>query len=338
MKPNIFNYATSELSQDAFICWLIAWADKKNQSIDKRLYNTAICFVQELLGKNNSFVVENIQVGRSFPGIKNIDCWSIVNNKYFLLIEDKKGTVQHSGQLDKYKSAAEIYFKNSDISIMPIYFKMEEQGDYYTIVKKSGFSVFSRNKMLSTLESYVNHSNDKNDIINDYYEKLQELDRKINSYKMLPIKDWDWWYSWQGFYFELQKHLKGEWNYVPNASRGFLGFRWHHKHTSINGEKFGFYLQLEYNKLVFKLYECSPNKRHEIRKLLRKFLYLKANELNIPIKQFGRIGNYMSVVILIGDYRIIDENGILDFFGTLEKLKQNMNLLDEVEKEIKNNI
>ena len=26
-KPNLFEYATSELSQDAFICWLLAWIE-----------------------------------------------------------------------------------------------------------------------------------------------------------------------------------------------------------------------------------------------------------------------------------------------------------------------
>ena len=29
MKPNIFDYATSELSQDAFLSWIIKWADKE---------------------------------------------------------------------------------------------------------------------------------------------------------------------------------------------------------------------------------------------------------------------------------------------------------------------
>lgn len=27
--PNIFTYATSELSQNAFIAWLLSWADAK---------------------------------------------------------------------------------------------------------------------------------------------------------------------------------------------------------------------------------------------------------------------------------------------------------------------
>ena len=31
-RPNLFSHGTSELSQDAFICWLAEWA---NQSIKK---------------------------------------------------------------------------------------------------------------------------------------------------------------------------------------------------------------------------------------------------------------------------------------------------------------
>ena len=28
-KPNLFKYAVSELTQDAFLCWLLEWADEK---------------------------------------------------------------------------------------------------------------------------------------------------------------------------------------------------------------------------------------------------------------------------------------------------------------------
>ena len=27
MNPNLFHFATSELSQDAVLCWLLSWAD-----------------------------------------------------------------------------------------------------------------------------------------------------------------------------------------------------------------------------------------------------------------------------------------------------------------------
>ena len=36
--PNLFKFATSELSQDAFICWLLSWAKKDYE-------------IQELRGK-----------------------------------------------------------------------------------------------------------------------------------------------------------------------------------------------------------------------------------------------------------------------------------------------
>ena len=29
-KPNIFNYATEESSQDAVVCWLLAWAGRQD--------------------------------------------------------------------------------------------------------------------------------------------------------------------------------------------------------------------------------------------------------------------------------------------------------------------
>jgi len=79
-RPNIFDYATSELSQDAFLTWLIQWADKDYQEIDSSLNACAISFVQELLGKDNSYKIETVEAGRQW---NNIDVWALVNNQYF---------------------------------------------------------------------------------------------------------------------------------------------------------------------------------------------------------------------------------------------------------------
>ncbi len=98
-KPNIFDYATSELSQDAFLTWLIQWADKDYREIDSSLNACAISFVQELLRKDNSYKIETVEAGRQW---NNIDVWALVNNTYFLVIEDKKGTKEHSDQLNRY--------------------------------------------------------------------------------------------------------------------------------------------------------------------------------------------------------------------------------------------
>jgi len=34
-KPNLFNYATSELSQDAMICYMLEWAKEDYKKIDE---------------------------------------------------------------------------------------------------------------------------------------------------------------------------------------------------------------------------------------------------------------------------------------------------------------
>ena len=331
-KPNIFNYATSELSQDAFICWLIAWADRKYENVDDKLNKTAIQFAQELLGKDNSYVIEEIEVGRQWS---NIDVWALVNRQYFVVIEDKKGTKEHSDQLNRYSEIAKKHYEKSDIEIKLVYFKMEEQGKYSDI-KKAGFSLFQRGKMLSILADYINSTEQskQNDIIVDYYQNLENLDNKIKSYLTKPLNKWCW-YSWQGFYSELQKHIDGNWEYVANAAGGFLGFWWHWRYGKIEGKEFDFYLQLEQHKLIFKLYAYKPTERNKVRSIYRRFLYQKADDLNISIRQYGRIGQWMGVAISVDEYRVTDEKGILDFNATLENLKQNMNLLDEVEKEIK---
>ena len=43
-KPNLFDYATSELSQDAILAWLIQWADEQFLETDKHLNQCAELF------------------------------------------------------------------------------------------------------------------------------------------------------------------------------------------------------------------------------------------------------------------------------------------------------
>jgi hypothetical protein len=330
--PNIFDYATSELSQDAFLTWLIQWADKDYQKTDKSLNNCAISFVQELLGKDESYKIETVEAGRQW---NNIDVWALVNNKYFIVVEDKKGTKEHSDQLNRYSEIAKKHYENSNIEIKLIYFKMVEQGQYNEI-ENAGFSIFKRSKMLLILEKYVKSTEkiEYNNILVDYYKNLDNLNKQINSYLTEPINEW-YWYSWQGFYAELQKHIGGDWNYVSNRAGGFMGFWWNHKFSNTNGKEFHYYLQLEQDKFVFKLIVDKKDERKVVRDYYRSFLYKKANELNIGITQFGRIGKHMGVAKLNSEYRITNKSGLLDIHATVENLKTMMNLINETEKEIK---
>jgi hypothetical protein len=44
-QPNLFDFATRELSQDAFICWLASWANPAFKEQNETLHATATAFL-----------------------------------------------------------------------------------------------------------------------------------------------------------------------------------------------------------------------------------------------------------------------------------------------------
>jgi hypothetical protein len=330
MKPNIFEIATSELSQDALITWLLKWADNRYSSIDNNIHLCAIKFVQALIGETDNYCITEVEAGRQW---NNIDVWARINNEYFIVIEDKKGTREHSNQLKRYAEIAKRHYENTKIIL--VYFKMEEQGEYSEI-ENAGFSVFTRKNMLSVIDDYYHQTIDNkgNEILLDYYYYLKELDKKIDSFKSLPLDKWHW-YSWTGFFSTIQKEIGGDWGYVHNASGGFLGFWWRWHHGKLDDDKrLEFYLQLEQHKLVFKLSANKPEYRDEIRAYYRSKLYSLAQKENINIRQYGRLGESMGVAILNEDYRITNKDGLINILATIENLRKIENLIDLLSKEI----
>ena len=51
MENNIFKYATKELSQDAFICWLVEWINHKEENSE--LYEVSKKFLDKIIEKYN---------------------------------------------------------------------------------------------------------------------------------------------------------------------------------------------------------------------------------------------------------------------------------------------
>lgn len=334
-KPNLFNIATSELSQDAFITWLIQWANSEYLKTDKEIHNCASTFVKSLIGESQNYQIRNIEAGRQWSNKAKIDIWAKVNDDYFIVIEDKKGTKEHSDQLKRYAEIAKEHYKNTNIKVVLVYFKMEEQGKY-SAIEEAGYKLYTRELMLSILEPYISGIKNEqgNNILMDYYFHLKELDEKINSFKNSPLDQWNR-YSWKGFFATIQKEIDGQWDYVPNASGGFLGFWWNWHYKNLDDKEFKFYLQLEYGKLVFKLTAYKPDFRRELRDYYRRNLYKIAGELNIGIHQFGRIGQYMGVAKLNDDYRIINKNSLIDMSATIKNLRKIENLIKTVDLEMK---
>ncbi len=318
-EPNLFNWATSELSQDAFICWLLSWA---NYPDNEPLFKTA----KYLINKLTDNKIDNFKEVEVVRQRYKIDILCIIDKKNAILIEDKTNTSDRPNQLENYLQKLSKDF--SQENIFPIYFKTGDQSNYQSI-NKAGYKLFLRPDFLEILK-FGKEQNISNAIFNDFNEYLNNIENSVQSYKLLPVKNWHW-DSWKGFYSALQKQLNdGNWDYVPQKNGGFLGFRWYWLSKEFDSVKFDYYLQLEHNKFCFKLYPYKRDKAELIRNHYRQLLYKKAKEHNINLYQNGRVGNYMTVAALKDNYISVDENGIIDMDKTVQTLKKIQNMLKAI--------
>jgi hypothetical protein len=319
-KPNIFNYATSELSQDAIICYILEWAKIENKAISENLYNLGIKFINSLFDNFQKIdkpdIYHKIEIKKQY---KNIDILCIVNDEYSIIIEDKTNTKNHSDQLKRYFDEIKKDFSNT--KILPIYFKTGDQSNYDN-VKENGYSIYGRKDFLNVL----NDENYKNDVIENYTDYLQNIENSINSYKITPIEDWSW-NAWKGFYIELKDKLNdGNWDYVSNRQGGFLGFWWNWNDT----ETYHIYLQIETSweknkyigKIKIKLYSKDNNKVDKtIVNKWKSHILHNDNNIKISKPRVVRTGKSVTVGILENEFRISDNDNLIDMNKTIEFIK-----------------
>ena len=103
MKPNLFRLATKELSQDAFFAWFLQWGNSECKAHNPDLNSIAQDFIRFLINQQHhtsNLQIKNVSAGRQW---KNIDIWAEVNSEYYIVIEDKTTSLEHSNQLIRYK-------------------------------------------------------------------------------------------------------------------------------------------------------------------------------------------------------------------------------------------
>lgn len=102
VKHNLFAFATSELSQDAFFCWAL---DCLNRDEDSPLYGLGRSFWALLSGRKNDALpkIKGVVIRRQF---KHVDVLALVvySNRTIdaLVIEDKVNTSEHGDQIQTY--------------------------------------------------------------------------------------------------------------------------------------------------------------------------------------------------------------------------------------------
>lgn len=307
-NTNIFKYATSEYSQDAFICFFVAHASENSEITPiSRQFIDIILKSKGFSLKNNS----KIEIKKQY---KKIDVLVIVDDIY-IIIEDKTTTNTHNNQILRYKQA--LNDENiPENKIISVYYKIQEQ-----VHKEENIDIeFNRKSIIKLL----NNCKTQNQILVDYLEYLTYLDNEAEKYKVLPINVWNS-LQYYAFFDVLKENIPDKfyysYKYQSNKSGGFMCF---YIQNIVNSPRTGdsFYIQIENSQIVLKYY--SENKENSIyrAKLLEYFKKSIGDECKHKIQRKGR---YMSVCHI--DY---------DFENHLEKLElmietlENCNLLDVV--------
>jgi hypothetical protein len=318
-RPNLFDFATSELSQDAFICWLASWADPTHRVKNEALHTTATTFLDRLfeVGKGaKPAEYRSIQVRMQW---KDIDVLLVVNGDTAIIIEDKTDTMDHSEQLQRYKKAVAGEFNENRISA--VYLKTGDQGNYRS-VETAKYGCFLRRDFLAILDRGA-QAGVTNDIFTDFHVRLRRIEEAVQSYQNVPLAEWDQDSNrWVGFFLALQQRLgEGDWKYVPNQRGGFMGFWWH-----CRGDK---YLQVERANLCFKI--SVPDKAQQTAKWLEwNHTLMRLNGTGgVKLRKSRRkIGDCMTVAVLDGNYRQPDGQGRLDMEKTVQVLLEAQSFMD----------
>jgi hypothetical protein len=330
-RPNLFTYATSELSQDAFICWLAAWADPKWQNADTALHQIGLNFVVSMIHKvKTDYDPASIKTVNVKRQVEKLDILIEVNkdspdDKLAILVEDKTHTSNHSDQLNRYYAQVKESGYTED-QMIPLYFKTGYQSKFDTL---GIFKTYLRKDFLTVLRTGID-AKINNAIYNDFLEHLEGIDALIKQFSTKNLNEWKN-EDWIGFFtilydsrHKLYEPLQDDganWNYVANPSGGFFGFWWYFK--GLTTKTFVPYLQLEQEMLCFKVMVEGEGDRRNARDEAHQKIQQAASQLNTTVGRPERMGNgkFMTVARWQGDYRVFSE-GKLDMDATLMNLKQ----------------
>lgn len=311
---SLFSFGTSELSQDAFLCWLLQWAAPELAEKDEALHHTAMLFLQRMFEKQERTLppVRSVDIRRQFKGL---DVLMLVNEEWAVLIEDKTYTKDHSDQLIRYKEAVKNSPEYGLYEQICIYYKSGSQSHYRSCLT-AGYAPFTRKDMLEVLEEGV-RTGAAHAILLDYQKHLFIIEASEQSYRFLPLKEWKA-AAWQGFFQRVQQELDtGNWGYVANARGGFLGFWWNQdQHKAC-------YFQLEEKRFCIKIVEPEEEKQTESRLQAFGKLLEQESVIHSAFAKPKKAGKGVVMTLMTDDrYIRTDEQGMVDVAGTIQYIKE----------------
>lgn len=358
--PNLYDFATSELSQDATLAYILSWAkpELKEQApelnaLGENLLRDLVRVAAKARAMDDPLdgrPINDLDVGVQ---LNRVDIYAEINKSTFLLIEDKTFTNQHSDQISRYEQTIrekKALEPSEKWTILPVYLKTGN--DSATHGEDARYGVYLRHNLLKAISASPSV---ENAIITEFREHLEHMQKKTMAFKTAPVKDWTQnLFAKEGYYIHLREWLKDQghtenvgWGYVPNAAGGFLGFWWHWQEFVFDGGSCWIYLQIEdATRLKIRAGGVSEGQGETpevTTPLLREVLEALLDTARDPrfssirVKKTPRLSHGKAAAVADvfsndekGTYLGADDDSLLDLAAAHRRLQLAMELLDAV--------
>lgn len=198
-KDNIFQYATKELTQDAFLRWLLE--NHNSDYEDVRYMSNHL--IGSIIGQasNQSLNIEYVETRSQERKIDILAFMKINQEKYLIAIEDKTDSHEHDGQLDTYRNYLES--KYSNYKKYYIFYKTTPVfDDEISFIMSRGWLVYDINhinKLFNDSKIIIKHY-----LLKSYIEHIKSLHRSFVGDLPIDIREWNIKH-WQNY--SLKKNI-----------------------------------------------------------------------------------------------------------------------------------
>lgn len=175
LKRNLFDFATKELSQDAYLRWLF-----ENWNCDDASIREACnLLIVDFLNVKTSVVISSLKTRAQYKRIDILIECTVDKKDYVVAIEDKIYSDDHSNQLAEYKETVVKDFPNINHAFIFYKTGLVMAPDIKRI-EKQGWKVYD---IIHIHRLYTRmHKSPNSDIFNDY------VDKTIRTYKELCLE------------------------------------------------------------------------------------------------------------------------------------------------------
>jgi hypothetical protein len=225
--PNIFDYATSELSQDAALCYFMAYAAPQYGTgpyVREHAFSRALLRKMfEICGKEFPEEFEEFDVTKQYSiNGKYLDILVRINDIY-IAIEDKRQAQDHSGQLLIYSEIHQSLGIPAD-DVLLMYIQTGNQASTRNL-EEANFKLMSRNTLLSLFETEVGQSARKNSKIhNDFYLHFRAHEEQYQGFAATDVTQWKT-PAQIGFVEALIEKNHGQWVAAGGGGGDFRAYR-----------------------------------------------------------------------------------------------------------------